>query len=53
MEMSKAVTRLDLMDNNIGKLGCEFIGNMMHPKNLVPLIKLKLDHNKIGTEGLK
>ena len=41
------------MDNEIGTLGCEFLGSMLGPEMEVPLLKLKLDHNDIGTEGLE
>jgi hypothetical protein len=45
---------LDLLENGVTALGCEFIGKMiLHPINSVPLIKLKLDHNLIKVEGLK
>lgn len=40
------------MDNEIGVLGCEFLGNILTPELEVPLLKLKLDHNDIGSEGL-
>jgi hypothetical protein len=38
----------------VTELGCEFIGKqILHPSNMVPLLKLKLDHNLIKVEGLK
>jgi Ran GTPase-activating protein (RanGAP) involved in mRNA processing and transport len=49
----KTVKALELMENKINALGCEFIGNMVHPKTLTTLQILKLDHNEIGADGLK
>lgn len=69
MDKAKSVEYLDLMDNQVSPLGnhfaknnnsklaviigCEFLGRVLHPKMEVPLMKLKLDHNEFGTEGLK
>jgi len=44
---------LDLLDNEIGLLGCEFLSKILHPVSTVPLLKLKLDHNAFGTAGLR
>ncbi|KAL4484974.1 hypothetical protein ABPG74_020151 [Tetrahymena malaccensis] len=52
MEKSKTIEYLDLMDNQVGSLGCEFLGRVLHPQIEIPLLKLKLDHNEFGTEGL-
>lgn len=35
------------------KLGCEFIGKLLHPKINQSISILKLDHNDIGSEGVK
>ena len=35
------------------KIGCEFLGSVLHPAQMVPLLKLKLDHNEFGTAGLR
>ncbi|CAD8102903.1 unnamed protein product [Paramecium primaurelia] len=43
---------LDLLDNQIGVLGCKFLSDILHPKCESKLVKLKLDHNQIGSEGL-
>jgi Ran GTPase-activating protein (RanGAP) involved in mRNA processing and transport len=43
---------LDLLDNEIGLLGCSFLSKILHPGCGSKLMKLKLDHNNIGTEGL-
>lgn len=65
MEKVKKVEVLDLLNNDITPLGkknntnqkfkykgCEFLGKVLHPAAEVPLIKLKLDHNRFGTPGL-
>lgn len=41
------------MENRITALGCEFIGKVLHPKNTSPIHTLKLDHNDIGSKGLR
>jgi len=52
LEVSKAVAFLELLDNNITPLGCEFLSKAMHPK-LSPQIQiLKLDHNQFGSDGV-
>jgi Ran GTPase-activating protein (RanGAP) involved in mRNA processing and transport len=43
---------LDLLDNGITSLGCEFFGKaLVNPE--IKLRQIKLDNNLIGTEGLK
>ena len=44
--------KLDLLDNKITSLGCEFIGNLVHPKSNTSLEILKLDHNEFGSKGM-
>lgn len=60
LAMPNIVKTLDLMDNGVtslGKpsnyLGCDFLGKALHPSANKTLQKLMLDHNNIGTEGLK
>ena len=60
LQGNKTVTILDLMDNGITalgitvlNLGCEFLGKALHPSSNQTLQKLMLDHNSIGTDGLK
>lgn len=48
----QTIEYLDLLDNNITPLGCEFLGKTLM-LSTCPIIKLKLDHNSFGTEGLK
>ena len=52
-----SVIVLELFQNNITALGCQFIGKMITPgaipDNKCNLIYLKLDHNPIGSEGMK
>lgn len=43
---------MELLDNLITPLGCEFIGRVLHPKSNTNLVIVKLDHNAFGTEGL-
>lgn len=46
---------LELLQNNITALGCQFIGRLVNPHNLeskCQLQILKLDHNPIGSEGM-
>lgn len=49
---TKTIEHLDLLDNGITALGCEFLGKVLHPFAEVPIKQLILDHNPIGTEGL-
>lgn len=42
---------MELLDNKITPLGCEFIAKVLHP-SLNPTIQiLKLDHNEFGSKG--
>jgi len=53
LQKSKNLQCLDLLENGVTALGCEFLGKqVLHPVNMVPLIKLKLDHNPLRMEGL-
>ena len=42
-----------MLDAELSILGCEFISNILPIQADVPLIVLKLDHNPIGSEGIK
>ena len=60
MAINKTVTTLDIMDNGITQLGsrpltagCEFLGKALHPSSNLTLKKLMLDHNNIGSDGLR
>jgi len=44
---------LELLDNKITPLGCEFISQTIHPSANTTLLVLKLDHNNFGSEGMK
>jgi len=46
------VAVLELMNNKLTHLGCEFIGRILHPDINVPLQVLKLDHNSFGAAGV-
>lgn len=53
LAMNKTVRFLELLENRITWLGCEFIGQIMHPKTNSPIHTLKLDHNDIGAKGVE
>ena len=45
---------LELLDNKITSLGCEFIGRTLTPGPMCPPIcYLKLDHNNFGAKGVE
>jgi Ran GTPase-activating protein (RanGAP) involved in mRNA processing and transport len=48
----KSVFKLDLLDNKLSPLSCEFISNLVHPKSNTSLEILKLDHNDFGSKGV-
>lgn len=44
---------LELLDNKVTHLGCEFIGKALSPGKLCPPVCiLKLDHNNFGSQGM-
>ena len=45
----RTVEYLDLMDNKITALGCEFLGKTLKNESIA---KLKLDNNEIRNEGI-
>ena len=53
LQGNTTITILDLMDNGVTSLGCEFLAKGIHPAANKCLQKLMLDHNNIGTLGLK
>lgn len=44
---------LELLDNKITPLGCEFISQTVHPRANTSLLVLKLDHNDFGSAGMR
>ena len=52
LEINKNVAFLELLDNNITPLGCEFLGKALHPKQQSQIQILKLDHNQFGGDGV-
>jgi Ran GTPase-activating protein (RanGAP) involved in mRNA processing and transport len=44
---------VELLDNRITPLGCEFLSSTVHPKSNTGIQVLKLDHNNFGSEGVK
>lgn len=53
LEKNKTVKILEFMDNEVGPLGCEFIGRLMDPSVASEILVLKLDHNPFGAAGLE
>lgn len=52
LEVGKNVAFLELLDNNITELGCEFLSRALHPRNTPAIQILKLDHNQFGSAGV-
>lgn len=52
LEIGKPVLFLELLDNRITALGCEFIARALHPKMNPTIQVLKLDHNQFGSQGV-
>lgn len=51
--MCPTVLCLELLDNKITYLGCEFLGRTLTPgPHCPPIAILKLDHNNFGSRGL-
>ena len=48
----KSVFKLDLLDNKLTYLSCEFVSRLVHPKTNTNLQILKLDHNEFGSRGV-
>lgn len=48
----KSVFKVDLLDNKITALGCEFVSTLIHPKSNCNIEILKLDHNEFGSAGV-
>ncbi len=48
----KSVFKVDLLDNKITALGCEFVSTLIHPKSNCNIEILKLDHNEFGSAGM-
>jgi Ran GTPase-activating protein (RanGAP) involved in mRNA processing and transport len=51
--LGKPVNILELLDNKITALGCEFISKTLHPISKPSISILKLDHNSFGAQGVK
>ena len=51
-EKVNSVLFLELLDNRITPLGCEFISRALHPKMNPTIEILKLDHNEFGYQGV-
>lgn len=52
MMQNKTVEVVDLLDNEITPLGCEFLGRALHPSCNETTRKLSMDHNVFGDAGL-
>jgi len=53
IKVCPSVVILELLDNAITKLGCEFISRTLVPEAKSSIQVLKLDHNDFGSEGVK
>jgi Ran GTPase-activating protein (RanGAP) involved in mRNA processing and transport len=49
---NSSVEMLELLENKITPLGCDFISRILHPQSPSSITILKLDHNNIGSEGM-
>lgn len=49
---NKSVEVLEVMDNGITSLGCEFLGRVLKKEAESPITTLKLDHNPIHAAGV-
>jgi Ran GTPase-activating protein (RanGAP) involved in mRNA processing and transport len=53
LERCNSILVLELLDNKITYLGCEFLGKTLTPgPKCPPICILKLDHNQFGSKGL-
>ena len=50
---AKKVQILELLDAQVSELGCQILGQALHHNQELQMIILKLDHNPIGSSGLK
>ena len=48
-----SVLILELLDNQITSLGCQFLGKLLAPEAKTNLLIVKLDHNAFGSQGMK
>lgn len=53
MIANKTVEVVDVLDNEITPLGCEFLGRAIHPTVNLTQKKLNMDHNVFRDEGLR
>lgn len=54
MQKCSTIQCLELLDDKVTPLGCEFLGKTLTPGPACPPISiLKLDHNAFGSDGLK
>eukprot|EP01022_Parablepharisma_sp_SALTPOND_P001002 TRINITY_DN105412_c0_g1_i1.p1 TRINITY_DN105412_c0_g1~~TRINITY_DN105412_c0_g1_i1.p1 ORF type:complete len:228 (+),score=57.70 TRINITY_DN105412_c0_g1_i1:465-1148(+) len=49
--INKSLVTLEIMDNGITSLGCEFLTRVLKKEVESPIAILKLDHNPIGSAG--
>jgi Ran GTPase-activating protein (RanGAP) involved in mRNA processing and transport len=52
LKLNLNVGCLELLDNGITSLGCEFLARILLPETRSNLKLLKLDHNSFGSEGV-
>lgn len=51
IQKNQGVVKVDLLENSITHLGCQFLTRVLMPNS--QLLKIKLDHNNFGDLGLK
>jgi hypothetical protein len=49
---NSTVQMLELLENKVTPLGCDFISRVLSPQSPSAITVLKLDHNDIGSEGM-
>ena len=52
LAINKSVEVLEILDNNITSLGCEFLGRVLKKEAESPITTLRLDHNPIHAVGV-
>jgi len=52
VSVCRSVAVLEIMNNKMTALGCEFVSRIMHPTINAGIRSLKLDHNPFGSAGM-
>ena len=51
-KFGNTVAVMELLDNDVTSLGCEFLARVLMPECKTEIQYLKLDHNAFGSEGV-